>query len=203
MTDLSNEELQNKLDDIDARITEIEILLLGDRKQRQIYKTAKKGHVTPNVVEPPPGALEVINKTLDSLNGSVAGFYEQLDKRFEIVTKLSAFFGPMLAGKNPPLDGNLIASKEYVDDGIARFARAIRDEVSQAKTLTGELLSIFRSAAQDVDDRRRRLVAAITHLITREQERELAEKARRERPSRVQSLIYAVTGQPPKNGAER
>ena len=189
-------ESHNRILAVTGRIAELEILLLGDRDKRQIYETAKKGNVWPNIVEPPPGALEIINTQLESLHEVLGAITKSLDTRFEIVTKLSAFFGPMLVGKNPPLDGNLIASKEYVDKGIERFAGAIREEVALAKDLARSIKAAFGTIADAARELR--------WVYTREDQRRNEEAARAKRPSRVQSLIYAVTGHtPPKNGAER
>jgi hypothetical protein len=55
------------------------------------------------------------------------------------VSKFEAFFGPLIAGKNPPLDGAQVASKAYVDDALARLARVLRSEREGAGATPGSL----------------------------------------------------------------
>ncbi len=78
---------------------------------------------------------EIDDRTL-AISGIVGGLVDRahelpqrLDQRFEVLTRLAAFFGPMLANKTPPLDGAEVADKAYVDDGLARFSGAFRAEV--------------------------------------------------------------------------
>ena len=183
-------------------VHELEVALLGDREQLEIHETARRGNVTPNIPRPPPGVLDVMRASIDVVSKQVQALSESVDRRVEIATKLANFFGPMLADKNPPLDGETVASKGYVDEAVARFARAIRDEVSEARALTGELLSIMRHEASEPADRRKKLASWLGEVISRERVTQQTERARRGRPSRMQSLIHAITGQDPKNGSQ-
>jgi hypothetical protein len=188
------------------RLHDLEVLLLGDREKREIYETARKGHVTPNIPEPPPGVIALIDSTIAALSSKLDAHGMSLDKHASIAKQLSLFFGPMLAGKNPPLDGNLVADKQFVDDGLARLAGAIREEVAPARAVVGDLLSLFKDETTDVKGRRERLVAVIRSVIDRDK----AERERAARPSRLQllswSLRYVFTGQAPssmQNGVHR
>lgn len=58
---------------------------------------------------------------------------ERVDHSTAEVDRLQKFFGPVIDGTNPPLDGAQVASKAYVDDALARLARVIRSEMAGAK----------------------------------------------------------------------
>ncbi len=60
--------------------------------------------------------------------------------------RLLAFFGPMIDGLNPPLDGAQVATKAFVDEGIARIARAIRGEMGVISTVRRD--SIRKTASR-------------------------------------------------------
>jgi hypothetical protein len=54
----------------------------------------------------------------------------EIERQLAFTRKLEAFFGPMIAGKNPPLDGAQIATKAYVDEALARIAKVLRSEMA-------------------------------------------------------------------------
>ena len=58
--------------------------------------------------------------------------------RLEFARKLELFFGPILAGKTPPLDDATIADKTFVTNAVARIARTLRAEM-------GELADLVRA----------------------------------------------------------
>jgi hypothetical protein len=107
--------------------------------------------------EPPPGAIDAainglrdeIRQALDvirmdigatqQMSNRVVELLERTQKQLTFAQRLEAFFGPLLEGKTPPLDGAMIATREYVDAGIATFARSIRSEIRDAT----ELLKAF------------------------------------------------------------
>lgn len=193
------EELEAKVAALAGKVREIENMLLGDAELEAKWEAGKINY--PNIPKPPPGALVAINTTLESVTTGQDEWRKMIDAKIyaelSFARRLEAFFGPMLAGKNPPLDGDQVATRGYVDDALQRLATRLRDGFSAATTLAGELLSIY-NVAPDIAERAGKLRHAIQWLITAETEREREAVARANRPSRVQSLVYALTG---KNGA--
>lgn len=202
--------------------------LFGDEEKKKAWHDAKTNARYPNFPlppgekfeEPPPGAIDravgdlrtELRVALDTMRMDIAASRGQADKVFELLERtqkqlqfaqrLEAFFGPMLEGKNPPLDGNEIASKGYVDDAVRRIAGAIRGEVVDA-------VGFFKAAAKwsigtpgHNDDREG--LTAITRLLHRlsmmwDREKETLRREAGSK-SRLQSLYHALTG---RDGKER
>lgn len=51
---------------------------------------------------------------------------DELPRQMAFGRDLFAFFGPLLAGKTPPLNGDDVATRAYVDAAIERLAQALR-----------------------------------------------------------------------------
>jgi hypothetical protein len=72
--------------------------------------------------------MDAQNELMQLLAERLAGEAAEIERQLAFTHKLEAFFGPLIAGKNPPLDGAQVASKAYVDDALARLARVLRSE---------------------------------------------------------------------------
>ena len=105
--------------------------------------------------------LEALESTVEGLRDTVAALAHALEAqqddharlvaildtlpgRIEFAQRLQAFFGPMLEGKTPPLDGEDVASRGYVDESIARLARALRREQAAAPATQRSKASVKR-----------------------------------------------------------
>lgn len=200
----------------EARIRALEVLLQGDEPLRAEWAKQKALGVTPNIPEPPIGVLQAIENTFSVMQTKMGDLHTLLGRaadavavRPAFVAKLEAFFGPMLQGKNPPLDGHQIADKEYVDEAVRRVAGAIRSEVADSISFVQTLLQSFTRIAEFGwkigDTENTKIIRSTQKLVwtwCRELAREAAEQAARNRPGRLQSLVYAVTGKV-SNGAHR
>lgn len=211
---MTNEELERELKDTQSQLKALRTTLQGDEELIAKWEAGKPNF--PNIPEPSRGALAQIMNALDGQSVQMARvskatdeIFTRIENRLAFTQRLEAFFGPMLQGKNPPLDGAQIADRGYVDEAVARLSRALREEfmnaVATARELTGNLLRQVATwdgkttsapiAAVIVADRLRWVYA-------REMARDAADKERVARPSRLQLLAHLVTGRPlPKNGA--
>ena len=98
--------------DLDARLEAIEKALLGGSDI--------------------PGSLASIDLSLTSLNAMMVMLKRDTEKKLEFSRRLESYFGPVIEGKNPPLDGEQVATKAYVDQALTRFAGVIRSEIASA-----------------------------------------------------------------------
>jgi hypothetical protein len=86
--------------------------------------------------EPRHEADAAVQASMATLLASVQRVSERLERLAPVepfLAKLEAFFGPMLAGKQPPLDGDEIATKGYVDAAITRLSSALSAKIRQAQ----------------------------------------------------------------------
>jgi hypothetical protein len=192
------------------QVHELDVLLFGDKDLHAKWEAGKVNF--PNIPEPGPGWVELFERALDDHDKLQAGRWDSfasmlsdVTSKITFVARLEAFFGPLLAGKNPPLDGEQIASKNYVDNAMQRLSDALRsrfaEQFNEAAGLTKELLSAFAvnyggslvgsSVVSGFTDK-------IMWLLMRETNRYNEDLARVNKPSRLRAAIYAVTG---KNGA--
>lgn len=148
--------------------------------------------------------IDAQNTTIAELTEAVGGQDALITKLTEtlgtnlhvdasFLKKLNEFFGPMLEGKNPPLDGNQIATKDYVDKAIERIAAAIRQQIAQAIELTNGLVRQV-AKSQTVGG----VLDVITAMVSRDVARAQAEEEAARRPDRMKSLFHALTGRTPK-----
>jgi len=204
-------DFRHELDTLTADLKSLRILLEGDTEQMEIFRKAKATNTCPNVPEPPPGALEVISGTLATLSESFLKLSERVEERDDahpFVAKLEAFFGPMLENKNPPLDGNQIATKDYVDTALTRIARVLREEADTVRkglrteiihtSMVDFLKQLTNSSLARMDPKRDNTASTWWTEAVRRLEwmlsREEARFEHENRPSRLASLVYAVTG---------
>lgn len=213
MTMETIQELEAAHLDLVSQVKELRKLLLGDEELRAKWEAGKPNY--PNIAEPHPGALASLNSALDGHDRVISRLLKaseevvgRIETRLAFVTRLEAFFGPMLRDKNPPMDGAEIATRAYVDEGFARLSRALREEFTNMGERAREVCtSVLRQvgawdgkassvglSANIVSDRLR-------WVYQRELQREQAEIDRSTRPSRLQLLVQLVTGRTPRKAA--
>jgi len=146
-----------------------------------------------------------LERRVDEISAAI----ERVERKVSFVARLEAFFGPLIEGKHPPLDGDQLASKAFVDNSLLTFARAIREEFARSaaslrhdytslhtslRATTAEpakvvnaIRDVFNGDAYDVMNKLRWLVEV-------EAKRQAEELARRSQPSRLRSLFFALTG---------
>jgi hypothetical protein len=120
------------------------IELVGDREEIARWEKTRAFAVLSGPERPSGGLAQKLLERIDRAEHAVAAARAEVDahgkdavalsKRFAFVKDLEAFFGPLMAGKNPPLDGNQVASQGYVDASVARIAGAIREEIRSSLT---------------------------------------------------------------------
>lgn len=134
------------------------------------------------------------------LHTKTSNLIADISKRLEFTRRLEAFFGPMLDGKNPPFDDQAIASKDFVTEAVTRLAAAHRSEwkdaVNFAKALAGSKIGKADTGGNGATmPWWKDAVRRINWMWQREHERA-------HRPSRVKSLLHAITGYSNTNGKE-
>lgn len=200
--------------ELKTAIATLKLRLFGDEEMRAKWEQAQKTGTYPNypggdkIVEPAPGELDQIRGSVLALGAYVGSVDEEnkglselltkltktlgaSDHNFTFLKKLEAFFGPLIEGKNPPLDGNQIATKGYVDNAVERIAGRIREQVNQAIEVTNAIHRYVAAPLNLVVDE---IGKRIAFVIDREYARISAEERRRHQPSRVESLFHALTG---------
>lgn len=112
----------------DQRLVKIENLLCGDQDALAKWEQAVKTYVTPRGERPAPGLIEATGASHQALAG-------RIDALEAASRKYHAFLGDI---EKAPLDGISVATKAYVDEAVARIARAIREEAARAKPVFNE-----------------------------------------------------------------
>jgi hypothetical protein len=132
-------------------------------------------------------AIEGLHTAVDNTDTLIKKLTDTLGAtehvNFAFLKKLNAFFEPMLEGKNPPLDGNQVASKDYVDKALERLAGRIREQVAHAIELTSSITKHIATPSGLMEIGKR-----IAIVIDQP-------------PSRLGSLVHALTGK--NHGASR
>jgi len=105
---------------VNQRLTALEHTLFGDQVAIMKYKKAVAGYVTPRGTEPPPGMITRMQSQLESITETLAGIQHRLTGLQRDVDNLD-------------IDEGTIASKTFVDEGLARLSRALRDELGREK----------------------------------------------------------------------
>ncbi len=198
------------IDDLRVRMRKLEVLIQGEPDLHEQWAKNKKLGITPNIPEPSVGLVGVFESLIDRLNtritetqATIAAHQrtvsEDVAGRFAFVRRLEAFFGPMLENKNPPLDGALVADKAYVDEAIARVARAIREEIVPSMTMASAITWAFRPGHGMGKDVFVQFANKMRWLLDREAIR--AEREKRNLPWRIRSAVRALLGDPPQAGA--
>lgn len=111
--------------------------LLGNQDAIATYDRVKSYTVGKMMLPRPSGGL------VENLRNQMTRLKEEMtsaEPTLKLARDLWAFFGPMLAGKNPPLDGAQIADRAYVDKTAERIAGALRDEhAREAENMTARI----------------------------------------------------------------
>ena len=69
-------------------------------------------------------ALELLQRTVVML--------DDLKVRIDFTRRLEAFFGPLLQDKTPPLNGDEVPTKAWVDKSLERLASSLRAEMRRS-----------------------------------------------------------------------
>jgi hypothetical protein len=110
------------------------------------------------------------------------------------------------------LDVRHIATKDYVDTGLERLSKALRGEfLDKYGEIRDFVIALKRSPVGVLDPARdnaastwwTETVRRLSWTWARENHRAELEAEKAKRPSRMQSLIHAVTGYTKTNGASR
>lgn len=164
-----------------------------------------------------------VNTTLDTLvfeaaaadqNGATLADIAEVKRKLELninettrlsefTRKLEAFFAPLIRDKNPPLDGEQIATKAFVDNSLQTYARAnpppdikrLGPALDLAKALLDRLGAALDAEGDAPEASWARVARRLRWIYDREKKRFDAEQ----QPSRLASLVYAITGRA--NGA--
>lgn len=133
-----------------AGLRQLQVRLFGDaaaqakyERDLEIYKQARKGYVAPNVAPTPPdpgvidrfaSGISALMQTNTRLNEKMTEVQVTVARRDSFADRVGAWIGPLLDDPSfaPPLNGQQIASKAFVDNSLATFAVAIRREVEAA-----------------------------------------------------------------------
>lgn len=213
-------------------LRELRLRLFGDEEMRAKWEKQQKTGTYPNhpggekIYDPELGELDRLRVQIHSLDDRISSLtsamadlagavsnnddvFRRLEEllgtskiNFTFLKKLEAFFGPLLESREPPLDGEQIATKAYVDDAVQRFASRIRDQVSRSIEVVN---AIWQHVGEAMGSNRGlnvgaiEIAKAIAVLVQRERARIDAEEAAKNRPSRIGSLLYALTG---RNGVQ-
>ena len=173
--------LHEELAQLKTRYGALEKQLLGDLELAAKYEAGKPNY--PNIAKPPPGLLERIQNGLEAHDRAISDIRASGAKVHEKWLHLSAYFAPLIDGKNPPLDAEQVASKAFVDKSLATLAGALREERARDRAE----LSSARKYVGIVADRIRQDLDAVMKVVYGNDKR----KARR---SRLAALVYALTG---------
>jgi hypothetical protein len=125
-------------------------------------------------------------------------------KYSKFVKNLEAFFGPMLEGKTPPLNGDDISTRKYVDESMARLSRVLREYIGDQLRMT----PIAKPRpAEEIDDVMKKWRSANVRRVRMpviNDDAEIAAARQRmgrgtpepevKRPSRLAALVFALTG---------
>jgi hypothetical protein len=156
---------------IEERVRALELSLHGDVGQRELYETSKKNHVTPNIEEPPPGLIETITDLAITTNEMA----------------IDARAGAAMADKFERLDQrvselvvNQPATKKDIDDAQTRFANAIYERMGRLERTCAEQLTEWHDAWAD--------------KVRDGYKWAMKFKAKQTQPSRLHSLLHAITG---------
>lgn len=139
--------LAARLVDVQGELRDLKNRLFGDEQAMERYAENRRTYVTPNIPKPEPGVITNLQRSFQQYDEAFRKVIELLVKRIEELEKIGEFFGPMLEGKTPPLDGAMIVSRREQDEALARLAGALRDEMSEAKHFVEALDQTFRDAA--------------------------------------------------------
>jgi hypothetical protein len=197
---------------LNTEIAQLKLRLFGDEDMRAKWEQAQNTGTYPNypggarILEPAPGELDELRKGItivasraeliddgvtvqNELFAKLTKTLGTSDHSFTFLRKLEAFFGPMIEGKNPPLDGNQIATKDYVDKAVERIAGRIREQVQRSIEVTQALWDRVSASANGIGER-------LATVVDREYARIAAEERDRDKyqPSRIESLVHAFTG---------
>lgn len=147
---------------LEENLRALTVRLFGDEALRETWAANKAMYMAPNIPEPPQGYLQKREEkivdlaySIDSLQKLVDRGLTTIEKRMSFVDKVSAWIGPMMDDPKfaPPLGGAQIATKQYVDDGIERFASAIRSEVANAIEFVNRATRVLGAVAVTVAQR--------------------------------------------------
>jgi len=170
------------LEKLANRIHRMEVTLYGDEEAYQVWKAAKETNTCPNIDEPGPGFIATmgelaigVSEMLDSFDAALPKKVERLDAR------ISAFLA-----EQP-------ASKIFVDEAINRLNGALREHFGKVFTLQSDGLMGLELRV----DRWLAEIKTSLHGWSRYRAEVLEH-----RPSRLASLVHAITGRTPPNGRQ-
>jgi uncharacterized protein (UPF0335 family) len=134
--------------------------------------------------------LEVDNATLERRVSSLNEHVKRLETDIRIVANI---LSPLVAEANSSSYGWAhLATKEYVDKGLERLAGALRGEAADAVYLVRTLKKHITTTAT--------VATELVWVWARERARVDAEELRKAAPSRIRSLVHAITGHAEKAG---
>ncbi len=202
---------------IEIALKDLSTLLLGDQEQRAKYEDGKARNTYPNVPEPAPGMLDMLQSGQKAIGELVNGLQENIKARFATNAKLVRFLGHLEIDQEiaPQLLTRTILDKALEKHGDA-IRRELDNRIAKFETVATpavELADEFRALSAQMigrptTDMRQDyvfeiIVAKLGALIIRDEERVAAEERDRSRPSRLALIRSIITGQPPNNGHDR
>jgi hypothetical protein len=179
--ELWQQEQDKRISELETKLAALEIMLVGDQEQIAKYEAGKANY--PSMKEPPRGLLVELKLGVERADKHNANWYQRYQELSEQLRKLWAFFAPILDGKNPPLDGEQMPTKAWVDKSLATLAGALRAEIEQISAEITSLGSGLKATS-----------AAMEPLVVDHVKRVEAERERANRPSRLEALRYVLTG---------
>ena len=164
----------NDNDELRRRTHQLEVTLHGNEDLQKIWNEAERTNVTPNIPEPEPGLIETIAIVASSLHTAQIDASKVLTLEAKVRT-LEATVSQQ--GIEQP------ATKAYVDEAIAKFSQVIYEKLGAIEKWIQTLEGSFADQHETLETAR---------FWSNEYRKDA------ERPSRVQSLIHAVTGNAPR-----
>lgn len=197
MTD-TDQLLTLRVNALEEEIQKLRIELFGDQENQELYRKNRANNVTPNIPAPPLGVVEMLLNTATNnirdtanLGRDLTGLRGEVNKRLEWAERVQKLLGPLFdEATGSQLGWAHVATKEYVDKGLERLAGALRGEFSAAVTFVKDLTKQLR----DVKGHSGSPVMDMFWLYVRVRAEADRQEEAAKRPSRVQSLVHALTG---------
>lgn len=162
----------NDNDELRRRTRKLEVSLHGDEELQKIWTEAERTNVTPNIPEPNPGLIETFSALASTLHKN----HFDVSKLNELEAKVGRLEEKLNSTAQP-------ATKDYVDEAVARFSHVVYEKLGSFDGWIDTLEKKITAQVAKIEE---------AHFWATEYRKET------ERPSRVQSLIHAVTGNAPR-----
>ena len=183
---------------LNERVRALEIFLHGDQEARATFEKARAGNVCPNIDNPEPGFVDAVLADISNILDEVKRITEAAAApQARLAQDVNAAIARMTRWESHahrleefiPVVRSVEETVRGLKDWCESKLEALRQEHEPSRSFVQELSSAFKVpsyALRDVAYRLRELWGA--------EERRRDEAARPKPPSRLQALVFAITG---------